>query len=103
MKRLVMSAVMVCGLMLGSAMAQGEAAAGAAAGAADGAKIEAAADAAPAKKAGGTGFWAVILGSGPLGVLLWLALFGCGAAAIYFSVDSFVLIRPQKIMPQTLI
>jgi len=35
--------------------------------------------------------------------VLWLALFGCGAAAIYFIVDSWVLIRPQKIMPQTLI
>jgi biopolymer transport protein ExbB len=38
-----------------------------------------------------------------VGVILWAALFGCGAAAIYFIVDSSILIRPQKIMPQTLI
>ncbi len=64
-------------------------------------------DAAPAaKKAAAkpkTGFWAVITGSGWLGIVLWLALFGCGAASIYFIVDSMVLIRPQKIIPQVLI
>lgn len=64
-------------------------------------------DAAPAaKKAAAkpkTGFGAVITGSGWLGIVLWLALFGCGAASIYFIVDSTVLIRPQKIIPQVLI
>ena len=42
-------------------------------------------------------------GSGVLGVILWAALFGDGAAAIYFAVDCWVLIKPNKIMPQTLI
>ncbi len=55
------------------------------------------------KKASPSGFWGVVTGSGALGVILWLALFLDGAAAIYFTVDCWVLIRPQKLMPQTLI
>ena len=55
------------------------------------------------KKAGPSGFWGVVTGSGALGVILWLALFLDGAAAIYFTVDCWVLIKPQKLMPQTLI
>jgi biopolymer transport protein ExbB len=49
------------------------------------------------------GFFAVIGNSGWLGIVLWLTLFGCGAAAVYFIVDCSVLIRPQKVMPETLI
>ncbi len=45
----------------------------------------------------------VIFGSGWLGVLLWICLFGSGAAAVYFIVDCAILVRPQKIMPQILI
>lgn len=98
MKRLVMSAVVFASLTVGSVMAQD------AAPAAAGAAIEANAGAsAPAPSKSSTGFFAVIGGSGWLGILLWLALFGCGGAAIYFIVDSSVLIRPQKIMPQSLI
>jgi len=100
MKRLVMSAVMFAGLTVGSVMAQ-EAAAPAAAPAGVEASAEGGAPAAATKSS--TGFFTVILGSGWLGVVLWLALFSCGAAGIYFIVDSSVLIRPQKIMPQTLI
>jgi biopolymer transport protein ExbB len=110
MKRLVMSAVLLAGLTVGSVMAQNAAApaaapAVAAAPAAAGeAKLEASADAGTtAKKKNSTGFWAVVVGSGWLGVVLWGALFGCGAASIYFIVDSSVMIRPQKIMPQVLI
>ncbi|MGI6391751.1 MAG: MotA/TolQ/ExbB proton channel family protein [Kiritimatiellia bacterium] len=101
MKRLVMSAVMVAGLAVGTVLAQDAApaadgAAAPAVEAADGAK-------APAKPKDNTGFLAVVFGSGTVGMLLWAALFGCGAAAIYFVVDSAILIRPQRIMPQTLI
>ncbi len=103
MKRLVMSAVMVAGLAAGTVLAQDAAPAAAPAAGAEVAAAAEGAPAAPAKKASGTGFFAVVFGSGPLGVILWAALFGCGAAAIYFSVDSSVLIRPQKIMPQSLI
>ena len=55
------------------------------------------------KKSGAGGFMDVVFGSGVLGVILWAALFGDGAAAIYFAVDCWVLIKPNKIMPQTLI
>ena len=55
------------------------------------------------KKSGPGGFVDVVFGSGTLGVILWLALFLDGAAAIYFIVDCWVLIKPQKLMPQTLI
>ena len=55
------------------------------------------------KKSGGSGFMDVVFGSGVLGVILWAALFLDGAAAIYFTVDCWVLIRPQKLMPQSLI
>ncbi len=54
-------------------------------------------------KSAGSEFLAVVFGSGALGVLLWFALFADGAAAIYFIVDCWVLIRPQKLMPQALI
>jgi len=55
------------------------------------------------KKSGTGGFMDVVFGSGVLGVILWAALFGDGAAAIYFAVDCWVLIKPKKIMPPTLI
>ena len=45
----------------------------------------------------------MVFGSGALGVILWFALFGDAAAALYFAVDCWVLIRPQKLMPQSLI
>ena len=58
---------------------------------------------ADAPKESKSGFFAVIFGSGWLGVVLWAALFGCGAFAAYFIVDCYVLIKPDKIMPPQLI
>ena len=55
------------------------------------------------KKKGSSGFMGVVFGSGVLGVILWAALFLDGAMAIYFIVDCWVLIKPQKLMPQGLI
>lgn len=54
------------------------------------------------QKSGG-GFFDIVLGSGIVGTILWFALFGDGAMAIYFAVDCFVLIKPQKLMPSSLI
>jgi biopolymer transport protein ExbB len=65
--------------------------------AADGSAAEA-----PANEGSG-GFFSVILGSGPLGVMLWLALFGAAGAAVYFSVDCAITVRAKRIMPQELI
>jgi biopolymer transport protein ExbB len=56
-----------------------------------------------AKKRSATNFYDIMTGSGPLGFLLWVALFGSGAAAIYFIVDSSILVRPNKMLPGTLI
>ncbi len=54
-------------------------------------------------KAKSGGFGQVVFGSGVVGAILWIALFAAGAASIYFIVDSVILVRPQKIMPQALI
>ncbi|MCR5414140.1 MAG: MotA/TolQ/ExbB proton channel family protein [Kiritimatiellae bacterium] len=56
-----------------------------------------------AKKSGGGGFYDIVFGSGIVGMLLWFALFGDGVLAIYFCIDSMILIKPEKLMPQRLI
>ena len=55
------------------------------------------------KQAKGGGFYDIVFGSGIVGMLLWFALFGDGAMAIYFCVDSAILIKPEKLMPKSLI
>ncbi len=52
---------------------------------------------------GGGGFISIIFGSGPMGIMLWLALFSSGGAAVYFVVDCFITVRMKRIMPETLI
>ena len=54
------------------------------------------------QKSGG-GFFDIVFGSVVVGAILWFALFADGAMAIYFAVDCFVLIKPQKLMPTSLI
>ena len=54
------------------------------------------------QKSGG-GFYDIVFGSGIVGTLLWFALFGDGALAIYFCVDCSILIKPEKLMPGRLI
>lgn len=49
------------------------------------------------------GFLSVVFGSGPMALLLWLAIFGAAGAAVYFVVDCFITVRPVRIMPQPLI
>lgn len=49
------------------------------------------------------GFFDIVFGSGIIGALLWFALFGDAAAAIYFSVDCLVLVKPEKLMPSSLV
>ena len=51
----------------------------------------------------GGGFVDIVFGSGVVGMLLWFALFGDGALAIYFCVDCYILIKPEKLMPNRLI
>ena len=59
-------------------------------------------DNATAKKSDGGGFYDIVFGSGIVGMLLWFALFGDGALAIYFGLDSMILIKPEKLMPKKL-
>ena len=54
------------------------------------------------QKSSGGGFYDIVFGSGLVGTLLWFALFGDGALAIYFSIDSSILIKPDKLMPKRL-
>jgi biopolymer transport protein ExbB len=49
------------------------------------------------------GFISVVLGGGPLGIILWLALFSAGGIAVYFIVDCKITVRDKRIMPQTLV
>ncbi|MDD2597742.1 MAG: MotA/TolQ/ExbB proton channel family protein [Kiritimatiellae bacterium] len=103
MKRLILSAVVFTGLMLGSAPVMAQDVDAPAAAAAEGVLVAEGGAAGARQAPKSAGFWAVIVGSGWLGMVLWAALFGCGGAAVYFIVDCSVLIRPQKVMPETLI
>ena len=51
----------------------------------------------------GGGFGDIVFGSGIVGMLLWFALFADGALAIYFCIDCYILIKPEKLMPNRLI
>ena len=67
-------------------------------------EIAASSDAAPASSASGDSvFYQVLFGSGPLGFLLWVALFAAMGYYVYLLVDSSILVRASKIMPQGLI
>ncbi len=50
-----------------------------------------------------TTFFDVVFGSGFVGICLWFALFASGIFATYYIIDGYILVRPKKIMPQTLI
>ena len=65
---------------------------------ADGNAVE---SSAATSKSGG-GFYEIVFGSGFVGTMLWFVLFGDGALAIYFGIDSAILIKPEKLMPKKL-
>jgi len=50
-----------------------------------------------------TGFLQVVIGGGFLGIILWLVLFLTSVAGFALIVDSFLTVKPSKIMPDTLI
>lgn len=94
MKKMVMAAVMVMGLAVGAVWAQDAAPAVA----------PAASEAAAASSStSSTGFMAVVFGSGIVAMFIWFSIFGSAAAATYFIVDGMIMVRPQKVMPQSLI
>ena len=57
----------------------------------------------PQSNRGSGSFLSVVLGSGPLGVALWGALFLAAAAAVYFAVDCAITVRLKRIIPQALV
>jgi len=56
-----------------------------------------------AEAASSSGLWAIITGSGWLGIVLWGALFGCSLAAAWLAIDFFITIQPKKIVPEALV
>lgn len=56
-----------------------------------------------AEKKDSTSFWAVVTGSGSLGTILWICLFGAGVAAVYFVFDCSILFQASKMIPQELV
>ena len=107
MKKSAMAAIVMLGLVVAPvaatvALAQDPAPAAASGGLVD-AKTGKAVDGTPDETKKGGGFFDIVFGSGAVGTILWFGLFGDAAAAIYFAVDCWVLVKPQKLMPQTLI
>ncbi len=95
MKKMTMTLFVCSAILMGASVVQAQdAAAGAA---------PAPMTATQAPEPSSAGFVDVILGSGVVGFLLWVALLVCGMASIYFIADGFILVKPQKIMPQALI
>jgi biopolymer transport protein ExbB len=100
----VMAAALLSGMAVFSARAQDEAKPAAGGGAAAGALVTEEGTAVKAeKKKSGMEFSTVLFSSGWLGVLIWIALFGSGAAGVYLCVDAAITVRPKRIMPEKLI
>ena len=59
--------------------------------------------AATAQRKQNSEFYTVLFGSGPLGFILWMALFGAMGFYIYLAIDCGILVRPSKIMPASLV
>ncbi len=49
------------------------------------------------------GFIDIVMSSGSMGVILWLALLAALFAGIYFIVDAIILVRVDRVMPQGLL
>ena len=94
---LVLVAALVLVPMIVSAQ-EGVSPAAAAGGAGELVMGDAAAEAAPS-----SGLWQVIVGSGLLGVFLWLCLLADSVAAAWLAIDFFVTINPKKIIPESLV
>ena len=56
-----------------------------------------------ASSGGGMGLWAIIAGSGWLGIVLWSALILDSMAAAYLIIDFFITVSPKRIIPDALV
>lgn len=50
-----------------------------------------------------TGFIAVVMSSGVLGILIWLGLLGSLISCIYFTIDCSMTVKAKRIIPPTLV
>jgi biopolymer transport protein ExbB len=50
-----------------------------------------------------TSFYAVVFGSGSLGVLIWAGLLGTLLSMIYFTIDCSLTVKTKRIIPPTLV
>jgi biopolymer transport protein ExbB len=50
-----------------------------------------------------TSFWAVVVGSGFLGVVLWIGLLATLISMIYFTIDCSMTVKAKRIIPTALI
>jgi biopolymer transport protein ExbB len=56
----------------------------------------------PLEEESAAGFFSVVGGSGILGIILWVAIFGCSMAGVALIVDSFITIQQKKLAPERL-
>jgi biopolymer transport protein ExbB len=48
-------------------------------------------------------FWGVIVGSGWVGVAIWIGLFGCSIAVVTLTVDCYLTVSKKKLIPDNLV
>jgi biopolymer transport protein ExbB len=98
----VMSCVVAAPTVLAQAADDGVAAAAPAAGDFVTKDGKAADTSAPTNKGSG-GFGSVVFGSGPIGIILWFAIFGAAGVSIYFIVDCSITVRPKRVISGELV
>ncbi len=64
---------------------------------------EAAAAAAAPEAASGTGIWAILYGGSIINLIIWIAIFLTSFAMLWFAIDSFMLVRRDKLLPPALV
>lgn len=64
---------------------------------------EAAAEAAPATADSGSGIWTILYGGSIINLIIWIAIFLTSFAMLWFAIDSFMLVRRDKLLPPALV
>lgn len=64
---------------------------------------EAAAELAPEAADGGTGIWTILYGGSIINLIIWIAIFLTSFAMLWFAIDSFMLVRRDKLLPPALV
>lgn len=62
---------------------------------------EAAAEAAPEASSGG--IWTILYGGSIINLIIWIAIFLTSFAMLWFAIDSFMLVRKDKLLPPALV